>query len=413
MYSEKVTAKHCEKIEADLGIRLHRYSPEDSWEITAYLKKLDSERKLYLPNGQFTRIEYSEFVRNEQVLAQQDFFYSLRYMVIERDGVEGGGVGPFSQTFWESQQLLLDLIAKLEEKNVEDHEKGYPCDGILIADNKGGRQLGHTMIARAIIMHRLVCWPPTRSMSASVDEDKVQELYTRDKLIIDNLPFFLKPTGWGEQAGYDKKASHIQFGDEHGSRILYQNGRQQSGLGTGRQFDVSHLTEVSQWPYPRSIELDFLPTLPQNPYTFCLLETTPQGRKNWWAAFSERIRKGKMPRWAYMFVPWYAEPKKYRRHAPDGWVPNEQTMQTAWKVKQTSKEFVGKEVTLSRDQMMWWQTSYSEAIENNSLNLFLSNYSNTPEQSFQSTTISAIDPITLDFMRNSTKPGIPYIVEGL
>lgn len=231
MYSERVTAAHCEKVEAELGIRLHRYSPEDSWEITAYLKKLDSERKLYLPNGQFTRPEYADFCRNEQVLFQQDFYYSLRYMVIERDGVEGGGVGPFSATFWESQQILLDLIAKLEEKNVEDHEKGYPCDGILVVDNKGGRQLGHTMIARAILMHRLVGWPPTRAMSASVDEDKVQELYTRDKLIIDNLPFFLKPTGWGEEAGYDKKASHIQFGDEHGSRILYQNGRQQSEIG--------------------------------------------------------------------------------------------------------------------------------------------------------------------------------------
>jgi hypothetical protein len=411
MYSERVTAAHCEKVEAELGIRLHRYSPEDSWEITAYLKKLDSERKLYLPNGQFTRPEYADFCRNEQVLFQQDFYYSLRYMVIERDGVEGGGVGPFSATFWESQQILLDLIAKLEEKNVEDHEKGYPCDGILVVDNKGGRQLGHTMIARAILMHRLVGWPPTRAMSASVDEDKVQELYTRDKLIIDNLPFFLKPTGWGEEAGYDKKASHIQFGDEHGSRILYQNGRQQSGLGTGRQFDVSHLTEVSQWPYPRSIELDFLPTLPKNPNTFCLLETTPQGRKNWWAAFSERVRKGKMPRWQYLFVPWYAEPKKYLRQPPDGWVPNEQTMQTAWKVKQTSKEFVGKEVTLTRQQMMWWETSFSEAIENNSLNLFLSNYSNTPEQSFQSTTQSAIDTLTLDWMRTGTTQGIAYEID--
>lgn len=411
MYSNKTTAAHCEKIEASLGIRLHRYPPEESWEIVEYLNKLSFEKKLYDGSGNFSRREFADFVRNEQVLFQQDFHYALRYFQIERDGVEGGGVGPFSQTFWESQQILLDLIAKLEEKNADYFERGYPCDGILIADNKGGRQLGHTMIARAIICHRLIGWPPTRAMSASVDEDKVQELYTRDKLIIDNLPFFLRPTGWGEQAGYDKKASHIQFGDDHGSRILYQNGRQQSGMGTGRQFDVAHLTEVSQFPYPRQIELDFLPTLPQSPQTFCLLETTPQGRKNWWAAFSERVRKGKMPRWAYIFVPWYSEPKKYRRHAPEGWVPDEQTMQTAWKVHETSKEFTGKEVTLTRDQMMWWQTGYSEALENNSLNLFLSNYSNTPEQSFQSTTQSAIDPITLDWMRTSTRDGIAYEID--
>lgn len=413
MYSEKITTRHCERIEESLGIKLHRYSPEESWELVAYLNRLDSERKLYDGSGNFTRTEYKEFARNEQVLFQQDFYYSLRYMVIERDGVEGGGVGPFSQTFWESQQILLDLIAKLEEKNEDYFERGYPCDGILIADNKGGRQLGHTMIARAIICHRLIGWPPTRAMSASVDEDKVQELYTRDKLIIDNLPFFLKPTGWGEQAGYDKKASHIQFGDDHGSRILYQNGRQQSGIGTGRQFDVAHLTEVSQFPYPRQIELDFLPTLPQSPQTFCLLETTPQGRKNWWAAFSERVRQGKMSRWSYIFVPWYAEPKKYRMHAPDDWRPNEQTMQMAWKVLNTSKEFTGKQITLDRSHLKWWETMYNEAMENNSLNLFLSNYSYTPQMSFQHTTQSAISPEVLDSMRSTTTQGIAYELDGL
>jgi hypothetical protein len=412
MYSEKVTAAHCEKVEAELGIRLHRYSPEDSWEITAYLKKLDSERKLYLPNGQFTRNEYADFVRNEQILAQQDFFYSMRYMMIERDGVEGGGVGPMSQTFWESQQILLNLISKLEEKNVADHAKGYPCDGILICDNKGGRALGHTAIGRAISMHRLVFWPHTRVMAASVDEDKVGELYTRDKLIIDNLPFFLRPTGWGE-TGFDKKSDHIQFGEEHGSRILYQHGKQQSGIGTGRQFDVNHNTEVSQWSFPRQLELDFFPTLPQNPYTFSLQETTPQGRKNWWAVWSERVRHGKIPRWSYLFIPFYAEPKKYRRHPPEGWTPNEQTMQTAWKVHETSSELVGKEVTLSRETMYWWESSYNEALANNALNLFLSNYSITPEQSLQSTTQSAISPDVLDFMRSTTTQGVGYDIDGI
>lgn len=413
MYDEKVTAKHLEKIEAELKIRLHRYTPEESWEIVEYLNKLRSDKKLLDGAGNYQRPELASFVRNEQILFQQDFFYALRYFQIERDGVEGGGVGPFSATFWESQQILLDLIAKLEVKNVDDHERGYPCDGILVCDNKGGRQLGHTMIGRAIVCHRLIGWPHTRAMSASVDEDKVMELYTRDKLIIDNLPFFLKPTGWGEQAGYDKKGEHIQFGDEHGSRILYQHGKQQSGLGTGRQFDVNHNTEVSQWPYPRQLELDFFPTLPQHPYTFSLQETTPQGRKNWWFQFSERVRHGKLPRWSYLYIPWYSEPKKYRRQPPAGWNPNEQTLQMAWKVFNTSEEFVNKQVTLTREQLYWWEGMYGEAMENNSLNLFLSNYSITPEMSFQHTTQSAIRTDVLDWMRTSTKTGIAFEVEGL
>src|SRR6266699_6883570 len=89
--------------------------------------------------------------------------------------------------------------------------------------------------------------------------------------------------------------------------MLYQHGQQMSGIGTGRQFDVSHLTELSQFRYPRQLELDWVPTLPQHPYTFALLETTPYGRNNWWHDFSERVRKGKMPRFAYIYIPFYAK----------------------------------------------------------------------------------------------------------
>lgn len=413
MYSEKTTAKHCERIEAKLGLTLHRYTPDQSAELTAYLTRLKADGKLYDANGQFNSRDHAAFVRNERILFQQDFFYALRYFQIERDGVEGGGVGRFGDTFWESQQILLDLIAKLEEKNVDYYERGYPCDGILICDNKGGRQLGHTMVARALTVHRLIGWPNTRAMGASVDEDKVMELYNRDIMMINGLPFFLMPDKWGTpEGGYDKKGEHIQL-EALGSRVLYQNSKQKSGIGTGRQFDMNHNTELSQWDYPHLLELDFFPTLPQNPYTFSLQETTPRGNDGWWYSFSERVRKGKMPRWAYLYIPFYAEPKKYRSHPPDGWTPSEATMQMAWKVNQTSAEFVGKQITLTREQLHWWELNYNSALENNALNLFLSNYSITPQQSFQSSTLSAINPLTLDWMRSSTTEGIVFELEGL
>lgn len=413
MYSPVVTAKSIERIEAKLNVKLHRYDPAQSWELTNYLTRLKDENKLYDANGQFIRKEHAQFVRNERILFQQDFLYSTRYITIERDGLEGGGIGPLAATFWESQQILLNLVAKLEEHNIDYYERGYPCDGILICDNKGGRQLGHTIIARALTMHRVVGWPHTRSMAASIDEPHILKIYLVDKVMLDNLPFFLKPTGWGEQSGYDKKAEHIQFGEDHGSRISYLHNNTQSGFGVGSQYDINHNTEVSRWPYPKAIEIDLAPTLPQNPYTLSIQETTPFGRKNWWFKWSELVRKRKLPRWTYLFIPFYAEPKKYRRHPPDDWKPNESTMQVAWKVYNTSKEFVGRDVTLTREQMYWWETSYNEAVENNALNLFLSNYSVTPEQSFQHTSVSAVKTEILDWMRSTSLEGIAYEVEGL
>ena len=411
MYSERITDIACSKIETELNIKLHRYSVSESLELTSYLTKLKQESKLTDKFGRYIRKEHRAFIRNETILFQQDFHYALRYITIIKDGVEGGGIGLLR--LWESQKILIDLIAKIEEKNIDYFDRGYPCDGILICDNKGGRQLGHTMIARAICVHRLVSWPYTRAMAASVDEDKILELYDRDRLIIDNLPFFLQPDQWGTASGgYDKKGEHILL-EGLGSKILYQHAKQQSGLGTGRQFDINHNTEVSQWPYPRMLEIDFFPTLPQHPYTFSLQETTPQGRKNWWFQWSEKVRHGRIPRWAYLYIPFYAEPKKYRRQPPDNWQAAESTLAIGKKVYETSTEFVGKPITLTREQLYWWESSYQEAVENNSLNLFLSNYSITPEQSFQHTTISAIKADVLDWMRTTTINGAVYEMEGL
>ena len=72
-----------------------------------------------------------------------------------------------------------------------------------------------------------------------------------------------------------------------------------------------------------------------------------------------------------------------------------------------------KAVTLTREQLYWWETSFQEALENNSLNMFLSNYSYTPEMSFQATIYSAINPEVMEWMRSTTVDGYAYEVEGL
>src|SRR6266702_4085727 len=115
MYSDTVTAKAIEKIEANLQIKIDRYTPEESIALTAHLSSLHAQKKLGA-NGQVDNREFARFIRNERILFQQDFFYALRYLTIERDGVESGGIGPFSQTFWESQKILMNLIAKCEER---------------------------------------------------------------------------------------------------------------------------------------------------------------------------------------------------------------------------------------------------------------------------------------------------------
>ena len=86
------------------------------------------------------RPEEHAFIRNERILCQLDFAYALRFIVQISDG---GGLF-YLDNLWDSQKLLLARLGQLEEQNIAQAQRGEPCDGMLIADHKGGRQLGHT-----------------------------------------------------------------------------------------------------------------------------------------------------------------------------------------------------------------------------------------------------------------------------
>ncbi len=304
--------------------------------------------------------------------------------------------------FWESQLILLRKIAELEEDMLDRLDRNEPVDGILIALHKD-RQLGATAVVRALCMHRQITTEHSRAIAASLDDDKILEMYDRDKIILDNLPWWLKP-----EIGFDEKAEHLFF--QHlGSRIIYQTGNQKFGVGQGRQFDLGHLTEIASWPNPLTIEHDYFPTIPQSPLALHVLETTAQGRGDWWNRFVNKVRKGVAQRWKFLFIPWYVEDKKYNRTPPEGWVPTDLAMRYAQHVHETSPEFCnGKAVLLSRSKLYWWETTRAEYQSSNALNIFFSNYASTPDESFQHNTRSAFNFETLEGLRLGAKTGEAY-----
>ena len=406
MYSERVTQQQVERVEAASKLSLYRHPVAD---VLSWVPQLTRIWNNGTPTRPWTGDE-ARFIRNEQVLCKLDFHYwAERYCQIIKDGVDGGGLGTLN--LWESQWAILRLIAKLEEKAWEAFERVEPVDGILIALNKA-RQLGATMISRSIIMHRTSTWDHQRGFSASVDDDKILELYDRDKRIYDNLPFYLRPSLRPDDGSFDTKAGLIRFGLLDSS-ILYQTANQKSGLGQGRQFEVAHFTEAASFPYPRMLEHDFFPTIPQSPYAFCLAESTPQGRGNWWHLWTEKVRMGRMARWAYLFVPVYIERKKYRRQPPADWIPSELTLQYARKVEDTSPEIIGSKFTPSRDHLYWYESTRQEYQEMGSLSIFLTNYAATPAESFQHSTGAAVNPELLDYFSLHDAESVNYEFAGV
>lgn len=394
MYSPRAVERRIAAVECGLSLKLVRYTPDRVAEFVEHLAALVK------PDGDFRRpltAAESAFIRNERLLSQCDFrYWCERYSSAILDQ---GGLGRLR--LWRSQEILLETMGRLEDDMLDQSSRGEPVDGILIVLHKA-RQLGATAIGRAVIVHRLTTVKHTRSMSASLDDDKILELYDRDRLILDNLPWYLRP-----EIQFDEKAQHIQFA-RLGSRVIYQTGNQKFGVGQGRQFDCSHLTECASWPYPDGIEHDFFPTIPQSIHAFCLLESTAQGRRNWWHDLCKRVRSRQTRRWTFLFIPWYTEPDKYRARPPLDWKPTDLSMMAAKRVYETSPEFVGSAIMLSREQLYWWETTRAEYQAAESLNLFYTNYPSTPEESFQHTQRSAFSSAILEQLRLQTTDGVAY-----
>lgn len=405
MYSTKVVEAAIATYERKSGHKLIRIANDrrDAWR-----DHLDT--KLTEAGGDATSVRLTQeerlFIRNERVLGMLDFSYWRHWALIQRDG---GGVCNFDHP-WESTQLILAFIAKIEEElhaAVASGEmtpysmagQGKPAvPGILVVLNKS-RQLAATTTGRVITMHRLTTQRDRRALAASVDDDKIQEMYDRDKLIYDNLPWWLKPP-----LQYDTKAASITLGDVN-SRILYQVSSQKSGIGVGRQIDIHHLTELSTWLNPSAVELDFFPTIPRSLATFGLEESTPYGRGNFWHQWSEKVRQGKSDRWRYLFIPYYAEASKYRSAPPSDWKPTELSLLHAQKVHDTSHLYVGKTILLPRENLYWWERTRQEYKEGGRLNFFYTNYSATPEESFQHSTASAFPADFLEELRLNAHAG--------
>lgn len=400
MYSDAGIQRRQDALEKSLGIKLQRYEMGFIEERVAHLDDILD------PKGNPTRAltaEEQAFITNERRLVKIDFHHFRQhycYCILDQ-----GGLGKMD--VWESQLIILRYIAQLEEEMLEHVDKREPVDGILIALHKC-RQIGATALVRALTMHRQITTEHSRAIAASLDDDKILEMYDRDKIILDNIPWWMKP-----EIGFDEKCEHLFF-EKLGSRIIYQSGNQKFGVGQGRQFDVGHLTEVASWPNPLTIEHDYFPTIPQSPVALHVMETTAQGRGDWWNKFVNKVRAGVQQRWKFLFIPWYVEKAKYNRHPPEGWTPRDLSIKYAQHVYETSSEFCnGQAVLLSRSKLYWWETTRTEYQASNALNIFFSNFASTPEISFQHTTRSAFNYETLEDLRLGAKEGTAYQVKDM
>jgi hypothetical protein len=412
MYSNLITQKRLYQAKK-AGLKFARLPRTDSIEIAAALEalRLDKQGKL-LPPGQLSRTltrQEEDFIESERLICKCDFeYFFTRYYSLEIDpGVNrGSGIGP--PILLESQRRYIQLFGRREETCHEEMAKHKFTEGILVYIHKV-RQVTATATVRGMTLHRMLFWNPVRSMFATLDETRISEVFARDHLAIDRLPWWMKPTVYP-----DKQNAELGFADPHSSRISYQAENQENGIGTGSQNDISHLTEVALWARPARIRFSFVPSIPKAITTLHVQESTSNGKGDYWHEVTEAARHKRRgyESWIYAFIPWYMNTMKYRANVPDSWRPTDHTIQHAELIERTSPEwFDGVTQHPSRDQLYWWESARAQHAANGELALFLTNYPATPEQSFQSPSMGALPVELIEQMELETMVGVPFDYE--
>lgn len=408
MYSDEIISRNIDKAKKRSPFKIERLLPDSSITRARNIQLLWQEKE-----GRLARElsdSESEFIKSEMVLCRYDFrYWAERYAFIQHDANVGGGMGP--PTLSATQQRCLNLLSVREEQMWKQYEEDKFCDGIIAAIHKA-RQQFMTALWCMLKMHRMVFYTNTRALAATlamVNDSSKLELYNRDQIILNNLPFWMKP-----KVLFDVKGEQIQF-DGLGSKVIYTDSEQRSGIGTGAQWDVHQITECGLWENLLRLYFELLPGVPKSPLVLGGWESTANGRSGPgedWMTITENIRQRRRgwEHWTYCFIPWYFEPTKYRSPVPTGWEPSKLAQDHANVIEKTSPEFnYGKVFKISRPQLYWWESTHEQYRSLSRLNQFFSNYPSTPEESFQNSLAGALPYDVLERIRHeATIWGMPY-----
>lgn len=345
--------------------------------------------------------EESAFVANERLLTKLDYAYwAERYATIIHPA---RGVAPM-YPLWESQRLILTAIG---EQQILRQATGHP-DGLIFNILKG-RQLGASTLCQSILAHRATTQSYTKGMIGSdVPENSGSTgLFGMFELTVEHLPWWLKPA-----ERFHQKDQHIVFTNH--SSIVVESGKSMKGakqdeggqkgqLGRSKTYSVVHLSELSTWENPQTIDDALSPAVAQTPRTFWAKESTAKGRHNWWHQEWLATERG-LGRSFNIFIPWYAERSKYWLPVPEGWEPPGYCLEYAERVARHAPRWMRRSFQLSREQLYWYYANREAAQEKDALYKFLEEYPAEPEEAFQYSGRGIFPPAVIDRLRNQTGP---------
>ncbi len=317
-----------------------------------------------------------KFIVNERIWATASFpYFAERYLWCS---TEGAGIKRMFPLF-DSQHLMLEELARLE-KLISDQQL---AEGILTNFLKA-RRLGASTFSEALLAHRYVTQTHIYGLTAADVPAQSSYNFGIFKLMYTKLPWWMKPSlvsysnSFPEEYEFDTGSQFWCHAGQSTRGVVGERGQ----IGRGKGVSVCHLTELTTWEDTAQIDASLLPIFPYSPRTLVLFESSPRGRNNWWHKHWQVSMSG-TGRFTPIFIPWFAEPRKYRKSPPPDWAPLDSTIVHAKRCEERGPRWLHRSrIELSREQLYWYETTRAYYEAKGALSDFLQEYAADPEECF-------------------------------
>jgi hypothetical protein len=317
----------------------------------------------------------NQWIDDELLKCMTDARYFISNYYAYRDEKEGfKGLYPL----FDSQEILCERYRELER-----------TIGRVRALVLKARQMGSTTYNCAEFFHKTIFAEHVTSIIVGQDEDQSTFIMSMYESALDFIPWWMRPRIKQKQTGalinFDEKDETLRQTRPGLKTWVYaDNGRKPSGVGRGKTFGRALLSELAFWQDLSQLSKALFPTF-NTPDGFYIMESTANGRNDAWHNLWRRAEAGKVD-WEPIFIPFYRREKTYSMPI----LKTEVFVLTKDEIEMKERVFKKESYLIKPDMFNWMRKKKEEFIATDGDDMmFAQEYTSEPEESFQSSAITA------------------------
>lgn len=279
-----------------------------------------------------------------------------------------------------AQKIVMDIIEK-------DRKNGKPGRYIILK----ARQMGLSTLFEAIIFQDTSTHENKNSLIVAHEEEASRNLFNMSKLYYENLPDVLRPMkkyANGKVLQFENPTTdESEKAKNPGLRSKISIATAGAGeVGRSATIHNLHVSEVAFFPDAKTTMLGLLQSVPDQPNTLVVLESTANGVGDWFHETWQKASRGENE-FTPIFLPWYIQPEYTRPFATEA-----QKQQFISEVNETHRDSRGnivhtyeyelmKKHNLTYEQLHWRRWTIANKCQGDE-ELFMQEYPSTPEEAF-------------------------------